>query len=97
MAEPGTERGKHAGEDVFKTALLGLTASVTNTTQTKFEDEDENDVLRGRDAERQTRNAERRAQTRLTQMVNRILYRLAGLVLELASSAPLFTTVVYPP
>jgi len=42
-----------------------------------------------------TPNAER--QTRLTQMVYRILYRLAGLVLELASSASLFTTVVYPP
>jgi hypothetical protein len=46
---------------------------------------------------RQTPNAERQAQTRLTQMVNRILYRLAGLVLELVSSASLFTTVVYPP
>jgi len=85
---------------------LGLIASITNKPQTKFEDEDddenENDVLRGRHAEPPTVNCEPRTangepQTRLTQTVNRILYRLAGLVLELVSSAPVFTTVVYPP
>jgi hypothetical protein len=58
MAEPGTERGKHAGSAAFQTALLGLTASITNKPQTKFEDE--NDVLRCRHAKRQTPNAERK-------------------------------------
>ena len=36
MAEPGTERGKHAGLAAFQTALLGLTDSIGNKPQTQI-------------------------------------------------------------
>jgi len=56
----------------------------SNEIKDENDDEYEHDL-------RRTQNAEPERQTRLTRLPNWILYRLAGLVSGLLSSAPRFT------